>query len=523
MRISQLLDEEDAEETSERGDRRDRDRDRAGRGRAARPRPLPAHRPRGPRRRRARLAARHAPPAHPARQGLGDVHGGEGVPAADRVPLPAAGGGLPRAAGRHGRPHRRSSSTAATSTACRSTSSPRATTSASTSTTTTTTPSSATSTWSTPAPPARPRSSTSWPSCSAAEITPEIASALYVGLVTDTGKFMYENTNAGTHRIAADLIEAGVEVDDTYRRLYEHVPIEKLRLLSRALDGIQRYCDDRLVLTYITAADYEASGAGEEMTEGIIDHLRSVEGAKVAALVRDQGERGPRRPQGQPALQRRRGRRLGDRPRPRAAAATSAPPASPPTSSSRSWSSSSAARSPPSSAPDMAGAARARCCSATSRPGITSHDMVRGCDASAAARRATPAPSTPSPPGCCSSCSGGRPASSASSPACRRPTWRPPRLGWRSSTGDPDGELTETGRLPSSLELPTGTGAPAGADDLGGAGRRRAPLPQGPPRRGGRDAGARGRGLPRRAARASERRRAPATRSNARPAPTSAP
>ena len=125
-----------------------------------------------------------------------------------------------------------------------------------------------------------------------AQITPEIASALYVGLVTDTGKFMYENTDARTHRIAAELIEAGVEVDDTYRRLYEHVPIEKLRLVSRALNGIQRYCGDRLVLSYVSAADYEASGAGEEMTEGIIDHLRSVEGARVAALIRDQGDRG---------------------------------------------------------------------------------------------------------------------------------------------------------------------------------------------------------------------------------------
>jgi len=125
-----------------------------------------------------------------------------------------------------------------------------------------------------------------------AEITPEIAAALYVGLITDTGKFMYENTNAQTHRIAADLIDAGVPVDDTYRRLYEHVPIEKLRLLSRALEGIRRYCGERLVVAYITAADYEVSGAGEEMTEGIIDHLRSIEGSKVAALIRDQGDRG---------------------------------------------------------------------------------------------------------------------------------------------------------------------------------------------------------------------------------------
>ena len=172
-----------------------------------------------------------------------------------------------------------------------------------------------------------------------------MASALYVGLVTDTGKFMYENTNARTHRIAAELIEAGVDVDDTYRRLYEHVPIEKLRLVSRALDGIQRHCDDRLVVTYITAADYEASGAGEEMTEGIIDHLRSIEGAKVAAADPRPRRPRPRRPQGQPALQRRRRSTSPRSPASTAEAGTSAPPASPPTSSSTSWSRSSAARS----------------------------------------------------------------------------------------------------------------------------------------------------------------------------------
>jgi phosphoesterase RecJ-like protein len=125
-----------------------------------------------------------------------------------------------------------------------------------------------------------------------AEITREMASALYVGLITDTGKFMYENTDAHTHRVAADLIDAGVDIDDTYRRLYEHVPIEKLRLVARALEGIQQYCDNRLVVSYITSADYEATGAGEEMTEGVIDHLRSIDGTKVAAVVRDLGSRG---------------------------------------------------------------------------------------------------------------------------------------------------------------------------------------------------------------------------------------
>ena len=125
-----------------------------------------------------------------------------------------------------------------------------------------------------------------------AEITKEMAAALYVGLITDTGKFMYENTNAHTHRVAAELIDAGVDIDDTYRRLYEHVPMEKLKLVVRALQKIQRHCDDRLVLTYITATDYEETGAGEEMTEGVIDHLRSIDGAKVAAVIRDLGNRG---------------------------------------------------------------------------------------------------------------------------------------------------------------------------------------------------------------------------------------
>ncbi|MEK6251103.1 MAG: bifunctional oligoribonuclease/PAP phosphatase NrnA [Actinomycetota bacterium] len=123
------------------------------------------------------------------------------------------------------------------------------------------------------------------------EITPDMASALYVGLVTDTGRFSYENTNADTHRIAAALIEAGVDVNDTYRRLYENVPLEKLRLVARALDAIERPCEG-LAVTYISGADYEATGSGEEMTEGIIDFLRSLEGTKVAAVIRELGSRG---------------------------------------------------------------------------------------------------------------------------------------------------------------------------------------------------------------------------------------
>ena len=125
-----------------------------------------------------------------------------------------------------------------------------------------------------------------------AEITPDIATALYVALVTDTGRFMYENTGPDSHRMAAELIEAGVDVHDIYRRLYERVPIEKLHLVARAVERIQRLDECRLAATYISAEDYLETGANESLTEGIIDHVRALEGAEVAAMVRDKSDGG---------------------------------------------------------------------------------------------------------------------------------------------------------------------------------------------------------------------------------------
>jgi phosphoesterase RecJ-like protein len=118
-------------------------------------------------------------------------------------------------------------------------------------------------------------------------LTTDIAEALYVGLVTDTGRFMYENTGPRSHVMAADLIEAGVDVHEIYRRLYEGVPEPKLALLTRALAGVERHDGGRLTLARLRREDFAETGAEESFTEGIIDHLRSVQGTKVAALARE--------------------------------------------------------------------------------------------------------------------------------------------------------------------------------------------------------------------------------------------
>jgi phosphoesterase RecJ-like protein len=117
--------------------------------------------------------------------------------------------------------------------------------------------------------------------------TPEIAQALYVGLITDTGRFMYENTSARAHVMAAELIGAGVDVPAIYRRVYEGVPYGKLALLARGLAKIRRYDNGQLTMTELDACDFAESGAEESYSEGVIDHLRAVEGTAVAALIRD--------------------------------------------------------------------------------------------------------------------------------------------------------------------------------------------------------------------------------------------
>ena len=120
-----------------------------------------------------------------------------------------------------------------------------------------------------------------------AEITPEIAKALYVGLVTDTGRFMYENTTPVAHRMAAELIDAGVEPHKVYRELYEDLPFRRLQLLQRALASIQRYDGDAVTIAHLTKGDYEETGALETDSEGVVDHMRAVEGTRVAVLVRE--------------------------------------------------------------------------------------------------------------------------------------------------------------------------------------------------------------------------------------------
>jgi phosphoesterase RecJ-like protein len=118
-------------------------------------------------------------------------------------------------------------------------------------------------------------------------LTPEIAEALYIALVTDTGRFQYANTTPKALRLAAELVEAGANVHRVFQDVYENVAFAKIKLLARALAKARVLEGGRIIVSDLERADFAAAGAEEPFAEGIIDFLRAVEGTELVALIRE--------------------------------------------------------------------------------------------------------------------------------------------------------------------------------------------------------------------------------------------
>ncbi len=120
-----------------------------------------------------------------------------------------------------------------------------------------------------------------------AEITPEIAGNLFAAISTDTGSFQYQGTNARTFAAGSGLIAAGVDVAKISRQMYESQPMRRLELLRYALNNAKFACDGHLASFSLPLAAVEEMGVLPEDNEGIIDHLRSVEGVVAAVFFEE--------------------------------------------------------------------------------------------------------------------------------------------------------------------------------------------------------------------------------------------
>lgn len=117
-----------------------------------------------------------------------------------------------------------------------------------------------------------------------------IAEALYTGINGDTGCFMHSNTTAEVHRIAADLMEYGVDANRINISLHQSRSPKDLAVHAKAIENMEFLAGGKVVVSRLSREDFEACGATVENAENVIDELRSIEGVEIAVILKQDGD-----------------------------------------------------------------------------------------------------------------------------------------------------------------------------------------------------------------------------------------
>ncbi|MFN2388700.1 MAG: bifunctional oligoribonuclease/PAP phosphatase NrnA [Actinomycetota bacterium] len=118
----------------------------------------------------------------------------------------------------------------------------------------------------------------------------DIATCLYTGLVTDTGRFQYSNSSPDTLRLAADLLALGVPATEIAQEVFESSPFAYLKLVGRVLERATLVEDAGFVYSWIELRDLKETGVAPDETEKLVDLVRSTRAADVAALFKEQDD-----------------------------------------------------------------------------------------------------------------------------------------------------------------------------------------------------------------------------------------
>lgn len=116
-------------------------------------------------------------------------------------------------------------------------------------------------------------------------VTPEMATCLYMAVLTDTGSFCYEGTDARTFSLAHELVRLGARPAPIAQDVYFSNPMSKMLLLGAALANLRR--DGRIAWLWVTTSDMERSNAAEEDCEGIVNYAIGIAGVEVAVFLRE--------------------------------------------------------------------------------------------------------------------------------------------------------------------------------------------------------------------------------------------
>jgi phosphoesterase RecJ-like protein len=120
-----------------------------------------------------------------------------------------------------------------------------------------------------------------------AQITPEIATCLLTGIVTDTGSFRFRNTTPEALSVSARLIELGADINRVSEEVFQRKPLSSARLLGAMLERMQIELGDRLAFSTLTFEDFAETNAKDEDTEGFVNEMLSINTVHIAALFRE--------------------------------------------------------------------------------------------------------------------------------------------------------------------------------------------------------------------------------------------
>jgi phosphoesterase RecJ-like protein len=115
-------------------------------------------------------------------------------------------------------------------------------------------------------------------------LTPDIAEALYVALMTDTGGFRYSNTDSHAHRMAADLLSHGVDPQRLHSQVHTHASAGRLRFFGEVLSALELIADGRIVVIEASPEQFRKHGLVGSDTEGLVDLPRTIAGVEAVAL-----------------------------------------------------------------------------------------------------------------------------------------------------------------------------------------------------------------------------------------------
>ncbi len=118
-------------------------------------------------------------------------------------------------------------------------------------------------------------------------VTPQIATALYTGLSTDTGCFRYSNASSECYRVAAELIDSGADSARINVLMFETKPLSYFRLLTEVLAGMRTFCDGRVIVLKVTRDMFDRTGATPDQCDAIAAMSRQVEGALCGITMKE--------------------------------------------------------------------------------------------------------------------------------------------------------------------------------------------------------------------------------------------